>query len=129
MHIEPYNWRLVLFDDKAQFNAYLKACGAPESAAVTDECGRTSWNVKTRLVMIGVFPGPDGAKVQSPAMPGTLAHELLHAILAIFDHISLPVDDRTSEAACYMLQHLFDPCFEALYRNYRWVKRTNRRKP
>ena len=50
---------------------------------------------------------------QTPADHGTLAHELSHALIYLFDYIGVPVKPDTDETFCHALSHGITKVMEA----------------
>lgn len=119
MQVRPYGWQLALFDNRDQFVQYATAVGhkdVPPPAGV----GCCWTDTSNKLAVIGVFRDASDA----PAMPGTLAHELAHLVIAVFEHVGMPITEPGSEAFTYLLSDMFDPCYEALIlRDFELVRR------
>ena len=118
----PYGWRLLLFDDREIFNQYIRATHPADmhaqhcvsKAESGGPSGRTLINAPARLAVVGLF-GNDAGECASL---GTVAHELLHVVLAVFDYIEMPVTEENSEASCYLLQYLINEAWPVIVRNY-----------
>lgn len=116
----PYGWTMLLFDDRELFNQYVSATLPAEmhqEYRVKSEGGprgRTLTNTTSAVAVVGLFKNDAG----ECSAPGTIAHELLHVVLTIFEHIGLPVTEEVSEASCYLIGYLMDEVWPAIARNY-----------
>lgn len=116
----PYGWRIALFDDRKAFNEYVKATVPPkhhEEMCVSMDrgpSGRTVTSTTERLAIVGLFANAAG----ECSAPGTIAHEMLHVVTAIFDHVGVPISAEADEAMAYLLGYLVEEAWAPLTRNY-----------
>jgi hypothetical protein len=116
-----YGWSLAVFDGREAIAAY---CAKLEG-------GRRDYHVVPPDHFGRFVPNPDHRAfaiwLEDGASPGTLVHELTHLVIYLFDRIDLVMEHRSSEAATYLIRHLFDAIFDELYTGTKWAKRSDRR--
>lgn len=97
----PYPVHLEIVTDEDVFSKkYLKLKGY--EADLTDCKGLTAFSGNT--VIIGIFSGS----------LLTLAHELNHFCLWVFDYIGMPVNSEHSEAYCYYYDHILSQALQVI---------------
>lgn len=93
INCQPYPVKLTLVYDRELFEK--KASKLIGYTVQTDGCDGMCAD-KEGKYLVGIFDN----KV------GTVAHELNHVCISVFEYIGLPISDSNSEAYCYFFEHL-----------------------
>lgn len=97
--IAPYPCRMEFTEDRAIFTKH-RTMYTSEPLDVSTIGGCASDFEDGAVHIVGVFDGSHA----------TLAHELAHVVIKVLARVNIPVRPDTSEAFCYLLDHLFDKC-------------------
>lgn len=103
MRMTPYRWVMSLWTNQAAMCAAAKKMDAGTSG-VCNCSGRTIALPDHAHVFVGVFDGAGD----------TLVHELTHVVMRLFEEIGMPLNGDTTEAAAYLMGHLYQTCTDAL---------------
>lgn len=99
VEIRPYGARLHFTTDPQAFLAErAKHTDQPLDLGIAAGC--SSDFHEAMLHVVGVF---DGSVT-------TLAHELAHVCIKVLGSVGIPIEQRTSEAFCYLLEDLMAEC-------------------
>lgn len=106
--LRPYPYTLLLFNERDAYSAYLRSTATEGDGdrhfRVSERTfGQTAWKLTRKEFVVGVFRTPDGYDPH----PATLAHELSHVLIGVFEQIGMPLNDDTSEAFCYLMGEAF----------------------
>jgi hypothetical protein len=105
--VKPYMRSLALFSDPDAYADYVSKTNGMGKQYVTPEgSGQCFAHKASKRCAI---------YVRANAAPGTLAHEVVHFVLALFDEIGLVVNHDSSEAVTYLVQEIVDEFTPALY--------------
>jgi hypothetical protein len=102
--VELYDWKVSYFTDREKFARATARAGlgklSERRKAVSDCVGIATTDTDTMRAYIGVFN----------SMPCTLAHECVHAAMAILGSAGVRVTPDNNEALAYLVEHIFDRC-------------------
>lgn len=104
LDIRPYDAVLYFARTRKSYKR-LRAKYTDDPISLKDCNGISSDFNGCSTQLVGVFDGS----------PGTLAHEIGHAVIKVLESRGVPIDTHTSEATCYLVGDLVDQCWQHLH--------------